>query len=173
MFFEQCCSEQQRLPATGTVKTVDVDEEVAGYVAKETDLACEDIPEVFNPHRRRWRLSSKADEAEANRKRWKLSFQLSNHKGEFEVVLKKLGDFWHTLGIVVTPDDDPRYLVVDSIWGPSLISQWNATKPEDQRVRSGDMITAVNGTRSAGEEMLQVLQRQEKGAELTLHIKRP
>merc|ERR1719506_2581239 len=58
----------------------------------------------------------------------------------FEVVVTRSGKHWKTLGVLVSPDDDPRYLFVDDIWEPSLISEWNASQPEERRVRSGDTI---------------------------------
>merc|ERR1719454_1194430 len=69
----------------------------------------------------------------------------------FEVELHRKGEHWRTLGLLVSPDDDPRYLIVDDIWEPSLISVWNANaKNENMKVRLGDVITAVDGSSSSG-----------------------
>lgn len=74
------------------------------------------------------------------------------------VDLHRVGDHWRTLGLLVSPDDDPRYLIVDDIWEPSLVSEWNAKSPEDQRIKPGDIILAVNGASVSGEEMLAKIQ---------------
>ncbi|OLP97827.1 hypothetical protein AK812_SmicGene19774 [Symbiodinium microadriaticum] len=65
-----------------------------------------------------------------------------------------------TLGLLVSPDDNPQYLVVDDVRGPSLISEWNAEQPEELRIHQGDQILAVNGVAGWWEEMLRTIQVQ-------------
>mmetsp|Transcript_145947 Transcript_145947/g.254655 ORF Transcript_145947/g.254655 Transcript_145947/m.254655 type:complete len:158 (-) Transcript_145947:122-595(-) len=88
----------------------------------------------------------------------------------FQVELSRTGKHWRTLGLLVSPDDDPRYLIVDDIWEPSLISEWNGANPEEKRVRAGDIITAVNNSTCSGEEMLSKIQALGKGASITLSV---
>jgi len=89
----------------------------------------------------------------------------------FEVVVVRAGKHWKTLGVLVSPDDDPRYLMVDDIWEPSLVSEWNAAQPEDKRVKSGDTITGVNGSSCNGEQMLSKIQAIGQGQEIRLSVR--
>jgi len=88
----------------------------------------------------------------------------------FDVVLERSGKHWRTLGLLVSPDDDPRYLIIDDIWEPSLISEWNASHGEDQKVRAGDLIVSVNNSTCNGEEMLSKIQALGKGASIQLRV---
>eukprot|EP00929_Paragymnodinium_shiwhaense_P120621 TRINITY_DN925_c2_g1_i1.p1 TRINITY_DN925_c2_g1~~TRINITY_DN925_c2_g1_i1.p1 ORF type:complete len:172 (-),score=26.06 TRINITY_DN925_c2_g1_i1:323-838(-) len=88
----------------------------------------------------------------------------------FTVELSRTGQNWRTIGLLVSPDDNPKYLVVDDIWEPSLISDWNASHEEGLRVKPGDVITAVNEASSSGEEMLAKIQALGKGTTLRLQI---
>eukprot|EP00931_Biecheleriopsis_adriatica_P081763 TRINITY_DN55103_c0_g1_i1.p2 TRINITY_DN55103_c0_g1~~TRINITY_DN55103_c0_g1_i1.p2 ORF type:complete len:181 (-),score=42.67 TRINITY_DN55103_c0_g1_i1:39-581(-) len=89
-----------------------------------------------------------------------------------EVNLVRQGVYWRTLGLLVSPDDDPQYLVVDDIWGPSLITEWNSKRQKENQVRVGDQIISVNGISGRGEAMLQAIQVQASspGASLKLLI---
>lgn len=87
----------------------------------------------------------------------------------FTVELLRTGQNWRTLGLLVSPDDDPRFLVVDDIWEPSLISDWNAAHSE-MRVKPGDVIKSVNESTCGGEEMLAKIQALGKGTSLRLQI---
>eukprot|EP00439_Symbiodinium_sp_Y106_P060472 s422_g8.t4 len=76
-----------------------------------------------------------------------------------------------TLGLLVSPDDNPQYLVVDDVRGPSLISEWNAAQPEELRIHQGDQILAVNGVAGWWEEMLRTIQVQaSKPGDLRLRV---
>lgn len=88
----------------------------------------------------------------------------------FDVVLERSGKHWRTLGLLVSPDDDPRYLIIDDIWEPSLVSEWNAAHDEAQRVRAGDIIISVNESVCNGEEMLSKIQALGKGASIQLRV---
>mmetsp|Transcript_36585 Transcript_36585/g.72341 ORF Transcript_36585/g.72341 Transcript_36585/m.72341 type:complete len:149 (+) Transcript_36585:50-496(+) len=88
----------------------------------------------------------------------------------FDIELLRTGVHWRTLGLLVSPDDNPQYLIIDDIWEPSLISEWNNGQDEDKKVRPGDMITAVNGQRCGGEAMLELIQSSGKSSKLTLRI---
>mmetsp|Transcript_70518 Transcript_70518/g.181743 ORF Transcript_70518/g.181743 Transcript_70518/m.181743 type:complete len:161 (+) Transcript_70518:81-563(+) len=88
----------------------------------------------------------------------------------FDINLVRVGDHWRTLGLLVSPDDDPRYLIVDDIWEPSLVSQWNQTNSEDKRVHTGDIILSVNRNVCGGERMLAEIQASGKGSTLHLSI---
>jgi hypothetical protein len=89
---------------------------------------------------------------------------------QFEVTMERTGSHWRTLGLLVSPDDDPRHLVVDDVWEPSLISEWNKAQDDSKKVRPGDMIVSVNGIRSNGETMLEQIQSSGKGSTLILKI---
>merc|ERR1719330_731401 len=90
-----------------------------------------------------------------------------NRRPPFEVELIRTGENWRTLGLLVSPDDDPRYLIVDDIWSPSLVSEWNSEHPE-ALIEPGDIITAVDGVACGGDDMLQKIQatRDQKGCSL-------
>lgn len=93
-------------------------------------------------------------------------------RGAFDVELERTGPKWRTLGLMVSPDDDPRHLVVDDIWGPSLIVDWNLmhSLDDERRVRPNDKIVAVNGHEGSSEELLSIIREQGKGATLVLTI---
>jgi hypothetical protein len=77
------------------------------------------------------------------------------------------------LGVVVSPDDDPRYLTLDDILTPGLIADFNAGHSEDKQVQVGDIIMSVNGTSENSLAMLEKLcsvQNCGKGAILQLRI---
>mmetsp|Transcript_34512 Transcript_34512/g.71001 ORF Transcript_34512/g.71001 Transcript_34512/m.71001 type:complete len:176 (-) Transcript_34512:81-608(-) len=85
---------------------------------------------------------------------------LKRRRAPIEVTLVRQGMYWRTLGLLVSPDDNPQYLVVDDVRGPSLISEWNAAQPEELRIHQGDQILAVNGVAGWWEEMLRTIQVQ-------------
>merc|ERR1719424_1358784 len=88
----------------------------------------------------------------------------------FDVTLERSGKHWRTLGLLVSPDDDTRYLVIDDIWEPSLISEWNGCHGEDQKVKAGDIIISVNDSTCNGEEMLSKIQALGKGASIKIKV---
>merc|ERR1712072_1579885 len=50
------------------------------------------------------------------------------------------------IGMIIKPaEEDPRYLCIDDLWSPSLISEWNRLNDSRVRVLVGDIITAING----------------------------
>lgn len=101
-------------------------------------------------------------------------YQVLQHKrrSPFEVEIERIGPNWRTLGLLVSPDDDVRFLVVDEIWEPSLISEWNHAHHEDMQVRPKDIIVSINGSNCNGEEMLTRIQALGKGSKLKLSIRR-
>mmetsp|Transcript_21522 Transcript_21522/g.41078 ORF Transcript_21522/g.41078 Transcript_21522/m.41078 type:complete len:103 (-) Transcript_21522:94-402(-) len=89
----------------------------------------------------------------------------------FDVELLREGAYWRTLGLIVSADDDPRHLVIDEVWEPSLIAEWNRGCPDDRRVRAGDLITAVNGQQPSSEQMLDLIHACGKHCSVTLTIR--
>ena len=77
-----------------------------------------------------------------------------------EVAIVRQGMNWRSLGLLVSPDDNPQYLVIDDVRGPSLVTEWNSsvTHHEALQVHPGDQILAVNGVSGNWEEMLNVIQ---------------
>lgn len=73
--------------------------------------------------------------------------QASPRGGPFDVELRQTGKYWRSLGLTVSPDDDPAYLMIDDIkeCTGSLIGQWNATHGRQHQVIIGDVIKSVNG----------------------------
>mmetsp|Transcript_46663 Transcript_46663/g.87019 ORF Transcript_46663/g.87019 Transcript_46663/m.87019 type:complete len:301 (+) Transcript_46663:150-1052(+) len=91
----------------------------------------------------------------------------------FDVKVKKTGRKGESLGMIVSPDEDPRYLFVDDVWAPSLIGDWNSQQSsEDTKVQKGDLIAAVNNSYVQASEMLNVLQRLGDKATIKLTIER-
>lgn len=76
----------------------------------------------------------------------------------------------NVLGLIVTPDVDPGFLVIDDIFKPSVASEWNDTHDESLRLRVGDTITSVNGVTSNSQEMLSTIRSTPTTAEVRLII---
>jgi len=77
------------------------------------------------------------------------------------------------LGLAISLDDDPSFLTVDAISSPGLISQWNILQQEEQKVRVGDIITAINRCSDNGRQMLELInsiRHMNRGAKLQLTI---
>mmetsp|Transcript_77245 Transcript_77245/g.218445 ORF Transcript_77245/g.218445 Transcript_77245/m.218445 type:complete len:363 (+) Transcript_77245:57-1145(+) len=91
-------------------------------------------------------------------------------KAPFTVRLVRSGENWMTVGLLVSPDDDPQFLVVDDIREPSLIADWNQQHDEPERLQPGDRIVSVNGSKCSGEDMLEKIQSTGKDAVLFLSI---
>mmetsp|Transcript_34411 Transcript_34411/g.97762 ORF Transcript_34411/g.97762 Transcript_34411/m.97762 type:complete len:164 (-) Transcript_34411:111-602(-) len=87
-----------------------------------------------------------------------------------EVQIVRVGENWRKLGLLVSPDPDPRYLVVDDVWEPSLVSEWNDRHPQVLHIKAGDVIASVNGGGRNGEEMLSMIQASGQGDSLLLRI---
>jgi hypothetical protein len=89
----------------------------------------------------------------------------------FEVVLERTGVYAKSIGMVISPDDNPKHLVVDRLLERSLISEWNEKQQDDRKmVRPGDVIRTVNGVQGDGERMLKELQSSEMGSTLMLRV---
>merc|ERR1719293_543774 len=98
--------------------------------------------------------------------------RLSGRREPFEVTLVRQGQQWRTLGLVVSPDDDPKYLVVDDIWEPSLVGDYNKLQRiKNLMIRPKDLIASVNGSNCVGEGMLNLIQSTSRGACLKLLVK--
>jgi len=91
-------------------------------------------------------------------------------RAPFDVEITREGEHWRSIGLVVSPDDDPRYLFVDTIRQPSLVEDWNKEHSVDQQIFTGDIITSVNGISSSGEAMLDQLKTIGKGGTMKLRI---
>mmetsp|Transcript_149370 Transcript_149370/g.263679 ORF Transcript_149370/g.263679 Transcript_149370/m.263679 type:complete len:194 (-) Transcript_149370:138-719(-) len=87
-----------------------------------------------------------------------------------EIELARTGNNWRTFGFIATPDDDPRFLVIDEIWEPSLVSEYNARSSYERRVNAGDLIIAVNGSMQHSKEMLKTIMNTERGCSVRLRI---
>lgn len=92
----------------------------------------------------------------------------SFRRAPFEVVFK-LGR-GNVLGLVVTPDIDPRFLVIDDIFVPSVVSDWNSTHEESLHLRLGDTIASVNGVTGNSRDMLAQMRLLPQGADVRLVI---
>jgi len=90
----------------------------------------------------------------------------------FDVVVTRSGMHWKILGVLVSPDDDARYLFVDDIWEPSLISEWNDAHADHLQVEYGDTIISVNGSTCNGEGMLAKIQAAVQGESIRLTIQK-
>jgi hypothetical protein len=88
----------------------------------------------------------------------------------FEVTLKRIGEYEKRIGLIVSPDDNPRHLVVDRVLEQSLVSDWNRQKDALKRVRPGDVILSVNGISGRNEQMIEELQSCAEGSTVTLTI---
>merc|ERR1719480_307754 len=81
----------------------------------------------------------------------------SERRPPFAIEFKRTGPYWMTLGLLVDCGDRPRSLMIDHIWEPSLISEWNARCERERQVHIGDRITSVNGVECESPEMLVLL----------------
>lgn len=100
--------------------------------------------------------------------------QLVNFKvaarSPFDMEITRVGANAKVLGILVSPDDDPNFLVVDEIREPSLVGDWIQTHISSQAIRVGDRITKVNDLALSSEEMLERLQQLGVGATIRLRV---
>mmetsp|Transcript_6469 Transcript_6469/g.10268 ORF Transcript_6469/g.10268 Transcript_6469/m.10268 type:complete len:214 (-) Transcript_6469:15-656(-) len=87
-----------------------------------------------------------------------------------DVELVREGKYWRTLGLIVSADENPRYLIIEDIWHPSLISEWNASNKLGRQVRVGDIITAINNVEGDSRKMLSTIQGLGKGAQVKLRL---
>lgn len=77
------------------------------------------------------------------------------------------------LGLKVSIDDDPGFVSIDGISDPGLITEWNSSRSEEFRVRTGDAITSVNRCSGNGRKLLDMLtsiQNVNRGAVMQLRI---
>eukprot|EP00928_Gymnodinium_smaydae_P086854 TRINITY_DN7126_c0_g1_i1.p1 TRINITY_DN7126_c0_g1~~TRINITY_DN7126_c0_g1_i1.p1 ORF type:complete len:161 (-),score=28.08 TRINITY_DN7126_c0_g1_i1:78-560(-) len=94
----------------------------------------------------------------------------ASRRPPFEADLVRVGPHWATLGLLVNVESHPRHLVIDSIWGPSLVSEWNEAACEDMKVSVGDHIISVNGLQLSKEEMSRVMLNTQRYQSLVLEI---
>lgn len=89
----------------------------------------------------------------------------------FQVCMTRSGTNWNNVGAVLSADDAPTYIMVDEVWGPSLLQTWNQEqKTQSTQVRPGDMIVAVNETSSDSSDMVQMIKNVERGEDILLLI---
>merc|ERR1719218_156462 len=96
------------------------------------------------------------------------SIPKEGRRAPFEVSIVREGKHWKTLGLIVSADDNPRHLIVEDIWQPSLISEWNATHDRDKQVRVGDIIVSINDCSSDSKAMLSLIQSLGEGSHVTI-----
>merc|ERR1711924_229915 len=72
------------------------------------------------------------------------------------------------IGMIIKPaEEDPRFLCIDDLWSPSLISEWNRINTGAVRVLVGDIITAVNGVSGDATSMVDQLMTATHSREVT------
>jgi len=84
-----------------------------------------------------------------------------------EVRLQKAGT---PLGLVLSCDDDPRFLTIDGVREPGMVAQWNATHSEELTVQKGQIIASVNGISNSAVDMLAEIKSASQGGALKLLI---
>lgn len=90
----------------------------------------------------------------------------------FEAKLARTGVNWRSLGLLLTLSD-PKHLVVEDVWSPSLASDWNGGRgPKELQIRPGDVIRAVNGI-TVAPMMQHFVRNSGRGDTLILHVVRP
>lgn len=89
----------------------------------------------------------------------------------FEVELKRFGENWRTLGLLLDPDDNPIAATVRECWSPSLIDDWNKLRPEEEKVRPGDIIESVNDVPGSTDGIITAIQLLGKGSTVKLRIR--
>mmetsp|Transcript_18241 Transcript_18241/g.33057 ORF Transcript_18241/g.33057 Transcript_18241/m.33057 type:complete len:187 (+) Transcript_18241:109-669(+) len=87
----------------------------------------------------------------------------------FEVLLERAGRA-RPLGLLVSADDHPHFLMVDDIRPDSMVDDWNNRCLLTHKVGPGDRITSVNGSRCGAEQMLEILQMLGKDEDVRLRI---
>jgi len=91
----------------------------------------------------------------------------------FQVAMLREGKHWRTLGLIVSADDSSGCLIVEDIWCPSLISEWNESRvTDDATVDVGNIITSINGVSNDSKAMLAAIQSLGKGSQVVLQIER-
>jgi len=90
----------------------------------------------------------------------------------FEVKLARTGVNWRSLGLLLTLPD-PKHLVVEDVWSPSLTSDWNGGRgPKELQIRPGDVIRSVNGI-TVAPLMQHLVRNSGRGDILSLNVVRP
>mmetsp|Transcript_6632 Transcript_6632/g.16241 ORF Transcript_6632/g.16241 Transcript_6632/m.16241 type:complete len:181 (+) Transcript_6632:74-616(+) len=95
--------------------------------------------------------------------------QEEDRRPPFEVLLQRAGHV-RPLGLLVSADDHPQFLMVDDIKPGSLVDDWNSRCLLTHKVRPGDRITSVNGSRCGAEQMLEILQMLDRDEDVKLRI---
>lgn len=52
--------------------------------------------------------------------------------------------------------------VVEEVLPEGLVTKWNATRPESERVRKGDRVVKINGEPYLGSKMLEVMKQEDR-----------
>lgn len=86
------------------------------------------------------------------------------------VEIVREGKHWKTLGLIVSRTDNPRHLIVEDIWKPSLISEWNEKQAEKNQIEVGDIIVEANGESRDNLAILRAIQSIGEGGVLRLRI---
>jgi len=97
----------------------------------------------------------------------------SSRRPPFDVEIWRQGKHWRTLGLICSGGSDGglrQNLVVEDIWHPSLISEWNAAHDGEAQIRVGDVITAVNGAEGTGKELFAAIQAVGEGLAIRLRV---
>lgn len=87
----------------------------------------------------------------------------------FDVELVREGKHWKILGLFLR-FDNPRHLVIEHIWKPSLISEWTEKLAGGNQIQIGDIIVEVNGESSDSRAMLRAVEPVDKGSIVKLRI---
>lgn len=159
----ECDTTESQTPQFGTGHdTVETD---ASQLASKSDTAETQTPQSV------W--GSDTDETETPQPAWDSETtepQTSRHP--FTVRIVRTGEHWKTLGLHIRPGGNQHNcLIVDEIPEPSLISEWNASHDESERVHKGHQIVSVNGCKcDDGMAMLELIKANGIGAVLLLTV---
>jgi len=74
------------------------------------------------------------------------------------------------LGVILSCDDDPRFLTLDGVQERGLIAEWNASHGDELKVRQHQSIASVNGITNSAQDMLAALKSIKPGVPLKLLI---
>mmetsp|Transcript_64048 Transcript_64048/g.99819 ORF Transcript_64048/g.99819 Transcript_64048/m.99819 type:complete len:153 (-) Transcript_64048:48-506(-) len=92
------------------------------------------------------------------------------NRPDFVIELERVGPHWRHFGFTVGLDEEGIFLTVDSLWSPSLISEWNKSRTPRRQLKAGDLIKSANGTSGNNVEMLKEIQSIGAGKRLTLEV---
>lgn len=66
------------------------------------------------------------------------------------------------LGIKLDFEATSAGCVVEEVLPEGLVTKWNATRPESERVRKGDRVVKINGEPYLGSKMLEVMKQEDR-----------